>query len=511
MILKYNQKYKLFYCVHPADESYIPKEAGLQRSYEFKCWVTADEYIAYKLRKYADISAEMVFQKMPKDLIIVRSLAIYKGKNPFIKKFIMSSLTILNPKWIENEKMGRWNQNTDKHLIYYSVKNDHIYFPRGFISCVGSLGYEVEIQDKTYHAPQFEIEFTGKLKSYQKKACKVLLQYNIGVLSAATGSGKTVMGLYVVFRRAIPAIIIVHTKELLYQWAERIKTFLGIDAGLVGAGKCDLNRITVALVQTLKNKKEILNGFSHLIVDECHLTPSTTFIDIVKTFGGKYITGLSATPYRRDGLSKLIEWFCGPIRYEVPKEILQEEGHIANLEVKIRETNFQSVSEGEYSQLLSEIANDFMRNKLIIKDIRDQYSKGRVGLVLSDRKEHCKFLYDQLKLCDAALLTGDTNIKERKRIVADVNSGKVKILIATGQLIGEGFDCEKLSVLFLTMPVKFKGRVFQYVGRILRPKKKNNAAIVFDYYDKNVRCLHAGFKSRIRVYNELKGENSCLK
>ena len=100
----------------------------------------------------------------------------------------------------------------------------------------------------------------------------------------------------------------------------------------------------------------------------------------------------------------------------------------------------------------------------------------------------------------ADVLTGDTRDKEREAIVGRLNSGNVKVLVATGQLIGEGFDCRGLSTLFLATPIKFSGRLIQYLGRILRPAPGKDKARVYDFVDVNVGVLRASAKQRQRVY-----------
>ena len=82
-----------------------------------------------------------------------------------------------------------------------------------------------------------------------------------------------------------------------------------------------------------------------------------------------------------------------------------------------------------------------------------------------------------------------------------LNKGKVKVLIATGQLIGEGFDCKDLSTLFLATPIRFSGRVVQYLGRILRPAPGKEKARLFDYVDINVDTLKNAAMARQKVYN----------
>ena len=435
-----------------------------------------------------------------------------------LDNFIYDSLTIPNPKYLENMKMNRFNWNTPKELFFYEeTREDRLHAPRGFLSDIieylSPNHIQFKINDKTYTYDPINLQFLGKLYPFQKTAVEKMLRQNIGTLCAPTGSGKTVMGIYMIAERQQPTLIIIHTKELLYQWKDRIWKFLDIsnhEIGIIGDGHLDENKdITIALVQTLRNYPQLIDQYSYLIIDECHRIPSKTFTNIASQFSGKFITGLSATPYRRDGLSKAIEWYAGKIRHTIRPKDLIKEGHITSIKSIIRKTNFVSQlynPADEYSKLLQELSQDKERNEMIANDITKEINRGEICLVLSDRKAHCQELKEMLSAkCDALIeiLNGDVPNEKRKEIVRQVNNGEVKILIATGQLIGEGFDCKNLSALFLTLPIKFSGRIIQYIGRVLRPKKNKDKALVYDYFDHNIRCLYNGFKARKKEYEKL--------
>jgi superfamily II DNA or RNA helicase len=340
---------------------------------------------------------------------------------------------------------------------------------------------------------------------------------DFGTLSAPTGSGKTVMGLALIAQRRQPTVIVVHTKDLAFQWIQRIEEFLGIPAdevGLVGAGKKKIGeRITVALVQTLyRCSGEVAPRIGHLVVDECHRTPSRTFTEAVTAFDCHYMLGLSATPWRRDKLQKLIFWHLGDMHHEVDKARLEAEGHILKADVVVRLTAFAPYFDpvNEYSKMLSELTADDERNRLIAADVaREASNANGVCLVLSDRKKHCETLQGILKFkhgVDAERLTGDLNNEARRKVLERIQNGQARVLVATGQLIGEGFDCPDLATLFLATPIRFSGRVMQYLGRILRPSEGKSVARVYDYVDERVPPLVSAAKARQRVYGGDSGE-----
>jgi superfamily II DNA or RNA helicase len=368
----------------------------------------------------------------------------------------------------------------------------------------------VEYDDQRRILPEIDVSFHGTLRPFQSAAVNDLLKRDFGTLSAATGSGKTVMGLYLISARKQPALVIVHTKELLNQWVDRTETFLGIpkdEIGLIGSGKKSIGkRITVSLVQSLyKCADEIKHHVGYILVDECHRAPSRTFTDAITCFDCRFMTGLSATPYRRDKLSRLIYWYVGDVLHEVDKGALIDRGDILQAEVITRETSFETDLDAsvDYSLVLRQLTQDMKRNRLICRDIAEEAKKEGTCIVLSDRKDHCKNLQFLLRhefKVDSEVLTGSTTALKRKATVECLENGEINVLIATGQLIGEGFDCKHLSTMFLATPIKFEGRVLQYIGRILRPTPGKDKPKLYDYVDINVPVLVASAKSRKGTY-----------
>jgi len=218
--------------------------------------------------------------------------------------------------------------------------------------------------------------------------------------------------------------------------------------------------------------------------------------------------GLSATPWRRDKLSKLIFWHLGDVQHEVNKNDLITRGDVLSTEVILKYTEFKPFYDpiNEYPKMLAELVADDKRNRMIAEDVANEANQSAgVCLVLSDRKGHCETLQALLRFrhkISSELLTGDLTGEQRRQVVKKLNEGQVKVLIATGQLIGEGFDCRDLSILFLATPIKFDGRLLQYLGRVLRTAPGKVRAKVFDYVDINVGPLKAAAKARQKVYKK---------
>ncbi|NNF99025.1 MAG: DEAD/DEAH box helicase [Desulfobacteraceae bacterium] len=434
------------------------------------------------------------------------------------RELLMEKLKIPNPKWLENERMGRWNRGVPKILRFYDTAGKKgLWIPRGYIRQLILLArkqnLEYTIDDRRRLLPSIALNFYGRLKPFQHDAVETMGAKEFGTLSAPTGCGKTVIALQMIAKRAQPAIVVVHTKDLAFQWVDRINEFLRIpksDVGIIGAGKKRVgNQITVALVQSLyKCAEEISEYFGHIVVDECHRTPSRTFTEAVSEFDCKYMLGLSATPWRRDRLSKLIFWHLGDVHHEIDRSKMVAFGHILQAEVIERVTTFKPYYDpvNEYSKMLSELTSDDDRNMLIAADVSGVSSENTgICLVLSDRKKHCETIQFLLKYkfgVEAELLTGDLSTAQRQQVIDRLNLGEVKVLVATGQLIGEGFDCSDLSTLFLSTPIRFSGRLLQYLGRILRPGEKAKRARVYDYIDIHVDVLKTAADARKKVYQQ---------
>lgn len=439
-----------------------------------------------------------------------------KGAPPELRRALMERLEFPNPKWLENERMGRWNRGTPRVLTFYDkVGADGLWIPRGCLRQVLLMCRRMEVgyrlDDRRRRLPPVDFRFRGELRAFQRTAVDAMLARDFGTLSAPTGSGKTVMALDMVARRRQPALVIVHTKDLAAQWVERIGAYLGIppgECGMIAGGRVRIGAgITVALVQSLyRCVDEVVPHIGFVVADECHRCPSRTFTEAVASFDARYMLGLSATPWRRDHLSRLIFWHLGDVHHEVDKAGLVAAGDVLPAEVIVRATRFRPYHDpvGEYSQMLSELTADTERNLLIAQDVADEAAAGAgIALVLSDRRAHCENLQTLLRLrfkIDAELMTGDMPIRARQAVVGRLNAGAARVVIATGQLIGEGFDCPGLSTLFLATPIRFSGRVLQYLGRVLRPAPGKRKARVFDYVDVQVATLAKAAEARQRVY-----------
>lgn len=426
---------------------------------------------------------------------------------------VKARLTLANPKFQAAKKYGRWvGKKLPEKLFFFREEGKELLVPRGFAKQVVRLalaefGVQPEIVDCRRQLPEIELSFRGELRPYQEEAVQAILRRDFGVLEAGTGSGKTVIALAAIAARRQPALILVHTKELLHQWSERIETFLGIKAGLLGDGKFELAPVSVAIVNTARNRiEELAPHFGHILVDECHRVPSTMFTSVVNGFDAKYSLGLSATAYRReDVLTQLIYFFMGERVFALENKALQESGAILKPKVVSHRTGFVYNYRDDYATMMTALSMDEHRNRQIVDDVAAAVAKERgTILVVSDRIYHCEALVELLleKGVRVAILTGRLGAEKRAEIVEEIKGEQIQVLVATLQLIGEGFDAPGLSCLFLATPIKFSGRLRQVIGRILRPAA-DKQAMVHDYVDDQVGVLKASARIRQETYLSL--------
>lgn len=444
--------------------------------------------------------------------ITVDAEACLEGATETTKAVIRQKLTVINPKYQAAQRYSRWiGKKLKPKLFFFHEYGERLYFPRGFVNqavqlCRQVTGTSPEIKDLRRRLDEIDLTFHGILRPYQEQAVAAVTGHSFGVLEAGTGSGKTIMALKIIAERKQPTIIIVHNKELLHQWTERIEEFLQLEAGQAGDGRYDIRSVTVAIVNTARKHIDTLpEQFGHLIVDECHRVPASLFTDVVSSFDSYFMLGLSATAFRReDGMTQLINTYMGDRLHAVNPRVLEESGAVVRPELIQKPTEFTFLFRGDYAKLIKSLAKNDLRNEMIAADVARIVQAGHEGtvLVVSDRVAHCEILKQKIAArgVESALLTGRVPAEERSRIVEEVKEGKTRVLISTLQLIGEGFDCPGLNTLVLSTPIKFEGRLLQVVGRIMRPSE-NKKAQVIDYVEIHVPILRRSAAARRQIFD----------
>lgn len=270
----------------------------------------------------------------------------------------------------------------------------------------------------------------------------------------------------------------------------------------------------VETLARLKDWGDIPSMFGTVILDECHHVPAKMFREVISRFKGKYRFGLTATPERKYNDSKLIVAYLGDVVYTVQrsevdkinKTVGAKTGNPKKTEpdrVIVTVTDVQAPfgdSPRHFPLIAKVISNDSSRNALMVADIAREAKNGKTILVLTERKEHAEMLRAHLRRdFETVLFTGDLSAQQKKRALQRIKSGRFQILIATGQILGEGTDIANLDVLFLAFPVSFHGKLAQYVGRI---RREGGVKIVYDYRDEKVPILEKMWKKRAAFYRK---------
>ena len=306
--------------------------------------------------------------------------------------------------------------------------------------------------------------------------------------------------MYALAQRGVSTLIITNRKELATQWRISAEIFLDLpreSIGTISSGKVKPSGIVdIATVQTLANQKDWqkeISRYGMIIVDECHHAAARQYESILKHYTSKYVLGLSATPRRRDGHQPIVYMQCGPVRYRVNQKKENQSQPLMH-RLCVRPTQFKSalISDGQkkirIQNVFKELTLDQNRNALIISDVMDAYREGRFSVVITERREHLKILRQELsEVKQLAVLYGSMKSKERAKEITKLKFFSKEqggaVLLATGKLIGEGFDEAKLGTLFLTMPISDRSVLIQYVGRQHRLCDQKTEARVVDYRD----------------------------
>lgn len=443
---------------------------------------------------------------------------------PKLIEFLKEKLNFLNTEYLTRKRLGKSVYQVQKYFKLIGESENDISLPRGFLGQLISFLESEKIKYQTEHTyPNIEkntFKSLIHLTPAQNKVLDQVLLHNQGVIVAPPGSGKTMMGMELIARQKLPALILVHRQQLLEQWVERIETYLNIPKLRIGrfsgAKKKIGKEITVGLLQSLgkyKNIHELSDKFGTIIIDECHHIPAKTFREVIVHLNPPYLYGLTATPKRKHNDEKLIYVYIGDILASLNEsdktEKIENGQESKTISVVVKETNLEipfKWKTDHFNLLAKIICFDTQRNKLIIHDIQSEIQKGNRVLVLSERKEHLEILELYLKgQCEIITISGDDSVSQRTSKIKQIQDGHYQVILSTGQFFGEGLHVQNINSLVLAFPFSFEGKLIQYTGRLLHGTDPKS---VFDYRDIKIDFLDRQFKQRQRYYNKLKKSNA---
>ena len=425
--------------------------------------------------------------------------------------------SISNPTFHEKERLRFSTWDTPRFIRCYREDLDWLSVPRGLIDPITRLiadaGSKLDLVDHRPDLASIDLEFKGTLRPHQRHAFDAAKSHDLGVVVAPPGAGKTVLACALIAHHRQRTLVLVNRKPLLEQWRERLVVFLGLEAdqiGSIGGGSNEPSGfVDVAMIQSvarLDHPADLFAGYGLVVADECHHVPAVSFESTVRHAATRRWLGLTATPYRRDGLEDIIALQCGPVRHEI-RAIDIGDAVLVQRHLLIHPTSFETDDDLGIQAIFSELAEDETRTRQICTDVHASVTAGRRCLVLTQRTQHIAAIAARLEELgtQAHVLRGGLGKQARKTVAdaIDRDDGTGIAVVATGSYIGEGFDWPELDTLFLAFPIAFKGRVVQYVGRLLRTHVGKNDVELHDYVDDRVPVLARMHYKRLRPYSTL--------
>ncbi len=464
---------------------------------------------------------------LPETLELTLGNQIYIPKEvlpPALRNRMIRLAAFQNPEFYKAQAMRLPTYDQPRIIACAEDYPKHIALPRGcqddLIQVLSELKIKSVIRDERNRGRPLDAAFQGELRPEQAAAAQAMLAHDTGVLAATTAFGKTVVAAWLIAKRGVNTLVVVHRRQLQQQWIERLSTFLGMPAasigGIGGGRKKPTGLLDVAVIQSLVRKgtvADLVGEYGHVIVDECHHLPAQSFEQVARGAKAKFVTGLSATVTRKDGHHPIIFMQCGPVRFRVSAK-QGTAAHPFEHTVRVRPTGFRPIRpahadmRAQFHQLYDELISDEERNRLICQDVTQALRDGRSPLVLTERNEHLDALADQLapQTRHLVVLRGGMRKREVEAIharLAAIPAGETRLLLATGRYVGEGFDDALLDTLFLTLPISWHGTIAQYVGRLHRLYDGKREVRVYDYADLNVPMLARMFDRRCRGYEAI--------
>lgn len=460
---------------------------------------------------------------VPASVEIVRANLLFidkKGLPPDLMNRLLRLAAFQNPEFYKAQAMRLATYDKPRVIACGEDLPRHLALPRGCLAEVTAVleGLKIKtvVRDERAAGKPIDAMFHGSLRPTQEEAVAKVLQYDDGLICAPTAFGKTAVAAWLIAKRGVNTLVMVHRQQLLDQWRERLAMFLNLpidQIGQAGGGKTKrTGLIDVAVIQSLHREKEVKDfvaEYGHVVVDECHHLSAFTFEQVMRQVKAKFVVGLTATPTRKDGHHPIIYMQCGPARFTMAVRAMTESTPFEHFVIP-RATEFKIAAAGEptIQDLYAAMTTDEIRNRMIANDVARAVEQGRSPLVLTGRTEHLVHLEAALadRVQNVIVLKGGMGRKQRREVnerLAVIPESEPRLILATGSYIGEGFDDARLDTLFLAMPISWKGTLQQYAGRLHRLHDRKKLVEVYDYVDAEVLMLARMYGRRLKGYADM--------
>ena len=398
--------------------------------------------------------------------------------------------------------------NKETSIKAWDENSTHIMVPREFIDVTEykDLPFPIESLCPT-EFPRIEVERTYDLRDYiQEEACEALLGGS-GLLVLSCGKGKTVISLHAWAIYGVPGIVVVPTVDLAYQWKSRIIEHTNIKEEDIGwiQGKPEnwswRNKpISIAILKSTSMyiegfTEEFNNYYGVAIYDEVHRLGAPMF-NIAATICSGRRWGLSATPFRRDGLDQIYRYHLGKLLYKNTTQENIPKVYFLRVDTVFGTSEEKKVSargEINFSKLVTWLSENEYRNNVLEKSIKSFMQDGRELLVLSDRVNHLKYLHSKFE--DSGIIHGGVKGKNREEVLVSN-----KLVFASNKIAKEGLDKKTLNTVIITMPLSDEGTFIQIMGRAQR----SSDPVVMILEDTNVGMCKSMCNNLRTILNRLK-------
>lgn len=405
----------------------------------------------------------------------------------------------------------KFMKGANQAFTVYTESPTRFYVPRHW----GSDTYgnpEATLVPEGLEIPKEHLAFTGAPYDYQEAIINKFLKADAnGLICVPCGKGKTFMALAIAARLKRRFLVIVDKEFLMNQWrGEMAAVWPSLRVGILQGNKCETDPedfdVTICMIQTLVQREfpeGMFKTFGFAIFDECHHLGAAHFSRALLKVQTKHMLGLSATPKRDDGLTKVFEWFLGkPVYWEKTREpdaqVIVRYEQLTYTEPSYTETPVNYKGELIMARLLTRILEHQPRNEKIAEIVRELCEdEHRRVLVLSERISHLEAIENLLKPSGLTMSYYVGGMKEEER---EAGAQTARVLLASYAMASEAMNIKTLNSVILASPRK---KVEQSTGRILRikPEQRQVAPVIVDIVD--VHGVYQGqWKKRHAYYKK---------